>query len=150
MRRHVNADTTPDGFDDLVGECVLALGLSASSDKKIAVRIGLEARQNVLAVPAKPTGNMIGDFGGEVVFLRLRLCLRDMEQQLPFQAIRLEEVFLPVQPTEVLRPERDSELDLDGYGHLGLDEVDFAHSQFLCDLRDQPFRQEHKLLLAAG
>ena len=67
VRRHVDAEIALDGLDDLIGEGVLAFRRSVPGDKEVAIRIGVEARKNVPAVPAKPTGNMVWDFGDEVV-----------------------------------------------------------------------------------
>jgi hypothetical protein len=68
VRRHVDAEILLDRPDHLIGERVLAFRRSVPGDKEVAIRIGVEARKNVPALPAKPTGNEFWDLGDEVVF----------------------------------------------------------------------------------
>ena len=76
---------------------------------------------------------------------RLRLRRWDVEEQAALRAVRLAEVPPPVETAEILWPERDGELEIDGDRHLGLDEVDPARLQVLCDLRHELLGKEKEL-----
>jgi hypothetical protein len=66
--RHDETEILLDRLNDLIGERVLPLGRPVPGDEEFAVWIGVEAWQNVLAVPAKPTtGDAVVDFGEELV-----------------------------------------------------------------------------------
>src|SRR4029078_11674746 len=80
--------------------------------EQIAVHIGVEARDDVAAIPAKAPGHVVGDFGVEVLSATLHLNLRDVEEQTPPRTIGLTEMPLPIEATQILRPERDVQMKI--------------------------------------
>src|SRR5262245_36155894 len=78
VRGHIDTKIALEGLDDLIGQGVLALRGPLSGDKEVAIRVGIEVRQNMPPVPAQPARDMLGDFGGELLS-GLHLRFGDME-----------------------------------------------------------------------
>ena len=92
------------------------------------------------AIPAKPSGDIVGDFGGEVLSATLHFVLGNVKEQTPPRTIGLTEVPLPIETTQILRPERDRQLEVDRDRDLSSDEIQLAAGQCFGHLGDQPLR----------
>ena len=142
--RHMDTDIVLDDLNDLIGEGVLVLPVARLRDEEIAVGIGIEAREDVTPVPAQPASDIVGDLGVIIMFSRLHLRLRNVQQKAALRPIWLGKVSCPAEADEVLWPERDGQLEIDGDRHLGLDEVDAACRQRLGNLGHELVRKEQE------
>ena len=67
MRRHVNADMSRDGVDDLVREGCLMLAGALLRYEEVAIHVGAKTRHDVPAIPSKAAGNIVRDLADDIL-----------------------------------------------------------------------------------
>ena len=129
---------------DLLCKGRLALPVAPPCHEEMAIHVGAKARQYVTAIPSKPAGNLVRDLTHNVLPLGLGVSGGNVKEQLTPRTIWFAEVVLPAQRTQILRPQRQGEHDINRNRNLGFDEPNAAPLKILCDFRRSAAREENR------
>ena len=130
MRRHVNADMSRDGVDDLDCEGCLTLAAAHLGDEDVAIHVGAKARQDVTAIPSKAAGHVVRDLAHNVLPFRFCVSGGNVNKQLAPRTIWFAEMVMPTEGAQVLWPKWQGEQNIDRDRNLGL-ACKLVHDNFI-------------------
>ena len=111
-------------------------------DEEGAIHVSAKARQDVTAIPSKAAGNLVRDLADNVLPFSFGIPGGNVKEQLAPRTIWFAEVLMPAQRTQVLRPQRQGEQDIDCDRNLGFDEPNATGLEILCNFPHELLREK--------